>query len=293
MSTPFTLDNRAQSGFQNAALYDTHRPSYPPAAVSKLLTHLNLAGVAGAKIVDLACGTGKFTELLAKREEGFEVVGVEPHAGMREELVKKGLKGVEVRDGDAGNMGVEEEWADGVIAAQVRKTSFKFATEDSLKEIHRVLKPGGSYGMIWNVDDYNAPKDWPSRSKWQQKLKDIIYSLEDGQPRFRHLQWKQVFENQQDSSPLQALADTFTHHMPRFSLPIGEESVDWVAYLTDEAVWDRYSTLSQISNLKGSGRYEEVRKEVFDSLKAEGVERNAAGAVALHGKTFMAWTSRI
>lgn len=164
--------------------------------------------------------------------------------------------------------------------------------------------------MIWNIDDSmspllfggthalltvldNAPKDWPSRTKWQQKLKDIIYSIEDGHPRFRHLKWKQVFEKQQDSSPLQALADTFTHHMPKFSLPIGEESVDWVVYLTDEAVWDRYSTLSQISNLKGSGRYEEVRKEVFDSLKAEGVERNAAGEVASYGKTFIAWTSRI
>jgi ubiquinone/menaquinone biosynthesis C-methylase UbiE len=120
MFTPFTLDNRAQSGFQNAALYDTHRPSYPPESVSKLLTHLNLAGVKGAKIIDLACGTGKFTELLAKREEGFEVIGVEPHAGMREELVKKGLKGVEVKDGDAGNMRLEEGWADGVVAAQVR-----------------------------------------------------------------------------------------------------------------------------------------------------------------------------
>jgi ubiquinone/menaquinone biosynthesis C-methylase UbiE len=67
----------------------------------------------------LACGTGKFTELLAKREEGYEVVGVEPHAGMRKELVKKNLKGVEVKDGDAGNIGVQDGWADGLIAAQV------------------------------------------------------------------------------------------------------------------------------------------------------------------------------
>lgn len=119
----FTLDNRAQTGFENAAHYDIHRPSYPPESVSKLLTHLNLADVKGARIIDLACGTGKSTELLAKRQEGYEVVGVEPHAGMREELVKKGLDGVQVRDGDAGNMGIEEGWADGVVAAQVRSSS--------------------------------------------------------------------------------------------------------------------------------------------------------------------------
>ena len=172
-----------------------------------------------------------------------------------------------------------------------------------------MLKPGGAYGMIWNIEDCvsasilsenalltildNAPKDWPSRSRWEQKLKDIIHLHEDGHPRFRHMKWKEVFEKQLDSNPLQTLKDTFTHHMPEFSLPIGEESVEWVVYLSEEAIWSRYSTLCQISNLKGSERFEEVRKELFDSLKDEGVERNAAGQVAVHGRTFMAWTSRV
>ena len=40
-------------------------------------------------------------------------------ASMRNELVAKGLKGVEVREGHAGGLtGVEGGWADGVIAAQ-------------------------------------------------------------------------------------------------------------------------------------------------------------------------------
>lgn len=30
---------------------------------------------------------------------------------------------------------------------------WRFATEASLAEIHRVLKPGGTLGMIWNVED--------------------------------------------------------------------------------------------------------------------------------------------
>jgi trans-aconitate methyltransferase len=119
MATSFTLDDRAQSGFQNASDYDINRPSYPAEAVDKLLTHLGVAGQKNAKIVDLACGTGKFTELLVKRPEGFEVVGVEPHEGMRAESAMKELKGVKVMDGDAGNMLVEEGWGDSLIAAQV------------------------------------------------------------------------------------------------------------------------------------------------------------------------------
>jgi len=124
-------------------------------------------------------------------------------------------------------------------------------------------------------------------------LKDIIARLDDGHPRFRDMKWKEIFEKQQDTNPLQTLKDIVTHNLPRFSLPIGEENVEWTVYLNDEAVWDRYTTLSQISNLRGSDRFDEVRKEVFDSLKEDGVERNAAGEVAVHGRTYMAWTSRV
>ena len=83
---------------------------------------IGVAGVRNAKIIDLACGTGKFTELLAARPEEFEIIGVEPHAGMRDVLVKKGLERVRVEDGDAGNMPIEDDWGDACVAAQVRSS---------------------------------------------------------------------------------------------------------------------------------------------------------------------------
>jgi ubiquinone/menaquinone biosynthesis C-methylase UbiE len=119
MAAPFTINPRAASGFQNASNYDAHRPSFPPEAVNKLLIHLGVANRKNARIIDLACGTGKFTESLVSREEEFEVVGIEPHAGMREQLVKKNLRGVEVLEGDAAHMLVEDGWGDALIAAQV------------------------------------------------------------------------------------------------------------------------------------------------------------------------------
>lgn len=137
----------------------------------------------------------------------------------------------------------------------------------------------------------NSPKAWPVATKFEQLMKDILASLEDGHPRFRHMKWKDVFEKQQDTTPLQTMVNTFKHDFSNFSLPLGEEDVEWTVYLDDEAVWARYSTLPQIANCADEKR-EEIRKQVLDELKKEGVERNEKGEVAVHGKTHLAWTSR-
>lgn len=121
-STMSALAHTAAEGFKDAAAYDAHRPAYPPEAVQKLLEHMRLADRAHARIVEVAAGTGKFTEALAARHEGFEVIAVEPHPDMRRELEGKGLRRVEVRDGTAEDMrslaGVEDGWAGGCVAAQ-------------------------------------------------------------------------------------------------------------------------------------------------------------------------------
>lgn len=110
----------AQTGFASAAAYDAFRPTYPPKALSELLTRLDVSGVKGAKIMDLAAGTGKFTELLSARDERYGILAVEPHEGMREQLEKKKLRGVQVLDGTAESMGlVEDAEVAAVVASQV------------------------------------------------------------------------------------------------------------------------------------------------------------------------------
>ena len=116
MSQPVGLHPAAQSGFAAASAYDAHRPSYPAEAVSQLLDALKVTGVDGAKVLELAAGTGKFTELLSKRPENYSIIAVEPHDGMRQELEKKGLERVEVYKGTADSM---PEVADGSVAALV------------------------------------------------------------------------------------------------------------------------------------------------------------------------------
>lgn len=139
----------------------------------------------------------------------------------------------------------------------------------------------------------NGAQSWTATTQWEQKLKDIIASLEDGHPRFRHMEWKNAFEKQQDSISLKAPRDGSTQNLPIFSLPLSEDrSTKWIAWLTDDGVWARLSTLSQIANLDADKK-EEVREMVFDALKGVDVERNEKGEVALHGATYLAWTSRV
>ncbi|KAI0842307.1 S-adenosyl-L-methionine-dependent methyltransferase [Hypoxylon sp. FL0890] len=284
-----SLPAQAEEGFKDAASYDAYRPSYPPEAVEKFLTNLKVAQQFDAKIVELASGTGKFTELLAQRPERFLVKAIEPHQSMREKLVQKDLPGVEVVDGKAEKMPIADEWGDACIAAQ----SFHwFATPEALKEIQRVLRPGAVFGAIWNAEDYNKPKSWPATTKWEQKLNDFVYSLYDGIPRFRHLKWKEVFDQQLPATPLQVIKDTFTDRLPRFSLPLGEDSVKWTVWLSEEALSLRLNTLSQIALLKGDKReaYLKLLKEI---LQGDDVERNENGEIAVHGITYFIWTDRI
>ncbi|KAH7023081.1 S-adenosyl-L-methionine-dependent methyltransferase [Ilyonectria destructans] len=279
MASTHVIHDAASKGFHNASSYDAHRPSYGDAAVSSLLKHLGLEGEPQSRIVDLGAGTGKFTEVLAARPEEFEIIAVEPLDSMRETLAEKQLKGVETRAGTASNMEtVETGWADGCIVAQAFHW---FAKEESLKEIHRVLKPGTKLGLIWNVEDYNRPASWPAATTWEHELGELSFSgHSDGQPRFRHLQWRKVFDLQAESE--EAL----------FSTPIGTERVQWSVWLTPEGLWDRINTLSWNAIREGEAKRE--FREKFDKiLKGGDGKWNDKGEIEFHGSTFFAWTARL
>lgn len=131
-----TLHPSAQSGFSQAAAYDKHRPSFPSKSVDLLLDNLRIKENPGATVVDLAAGTGKFTELLAKSPEDFNVIAIEPHADMRKVLEDKKLKNVEVKDGMSTSMPLEDESVDAVIAAQVSTLFESMSPTDVKPRLH-------------------------------------------------------------------------------------------------------------------------------------------------------------
>lgn len=90
----------------------------------------------------------------------------------------------------------------------------------------------------------NAPKSWNPSTAWEAKLKATTWRFDDQHPRFRHEQWKKVFDQQLSSTPF-----TIQAADPLFSLPLGEESVKFSYWMSKDAIWKRYSTLSQIAVL--------------------------------------------
>ena len=63
-------------------------------------------------------------------------------------------------------------------------------------------------------------------------------------------------------------------------------------WLTEDALWSRLSTLSQIAVLQGEEKGAAV-KAFKKAMQGDDVERNGDGEIALHGVTYFAWTDRI
>ncbi|KAI7917959.1 hypothetical protein PoMZ_05557 [Pyricularia oryzae] len=317
---PFRIPEAAKEGFSDGGVYDVYRATYPRAVVDSFLDKIKVKGRGRARIVEVGAGTGKFTERLVERPEKYEVVAVEPLAGMRAQLADKelGAGRVKLVDGHAGGIPLEEGWGDAAVVAQAFHW---FADEGALEEIARVLRPMAVLGMIWNVEDLeitrwvfitynslpnrklgrtwvtdNKPRDWQASTKWEQKLNDMVHSLpDDGHPRFRHSKWPDVFTSQLASSPLQALRGGASGKTPRFSLPLGEERVPFSIWLSEDELWRRMCTLSQMSIIvkKGGDEARELRTKFDEALRGDDVERNDKGEVNINGQTYFAWTDKI
>jgi ubiquinone/menaquinone biosynthesis C-methylase UbiE len=168
----------AAAGFRaGASTYVEGRPDYPPEIENWLRYDLGLSK--GKTALDLAAGTGKFSPRLLAT--GATVIAVEPVPAMLEQLVRQHPQ-IDARSGFAQHIPLDDASIDVVVCAQ----SFHwFATYEALKEIHRVLKPGGALGLVWNVRDDAVP--------WVAALTRIMKPFEGDAPRFHSRKWRDVF----------------------------------------------------------------------------------------------------
>ena len=161
-------------GFAAADVYERGRPDYPPAAIERIVERLGLRP--GRTVLDLAAGTGKLTRLLLP--SGANVIAVEPVHEMRAELERR-VPAVAVMAGIAEQIPLADGYVDAVTVGQAFHW---FKADVALREIHRVLKPGGGVALVWNAGD--------ERNPIQAGLADIVDPLSGDTPRRKHRDWK-------------------------------------------------------------------------------------------------------
>lgn len=106
------------------------------------------------------------------------------------------------------------------------------------------------------------------------------------------MEWQRVFDRQLKTNPVQVLRDTLSGNLPRFSVPLGHDSVAWTEWLSEKELWRRINTLSHVALLEGEER--ERGDGVFrEAMRMGDVRRNEAGEVECHGRTYLAWTDRL
>ncbi len=189
---------RSLSFGAEAAAYERGRPSYPPEAIDWLLPR-------GAKdVLDLGAGTGKLTTRLVER--GLDVVAVDPIPEMLE-LLSNSLPETPALLGTAEDIPLPDDSVDAVLVAQAWHW---FDPERAVKEVARVLRPGGRLGLIWNTRD--------ERMGWVKDLGRIIGHEDDP---FSH----EV-----------TLAEPFA--------AIERDHHEWTSYLTPQALIDLVASRS-------------------------------------------------
>lgn len=103
------------------------------------------------RVVDLGAGTGALTRLLIDRAE--EVIAVEPDDRMRSVLVEQapGIRAVP-RRGES--MPIPDSCADAVLASSSWHWMDPIPT---LREVGRILVPGGTLAALWSGPDPEGP----------------------------------------------------------------------------------------------------------------------------------------
>lgn len=228
---------------QAAATYDQGRPGYPPAAVDALASGLGVGP--GRRIADIGAGTGKLTRALVA--QGAEVVAVEPAAAMRATL-ERAWPGVTVLEGTAEALPLPMAAVDACVAAQAFHW---FDSARALPELHRVTRPGGGLGVVFNRRDLTTPV--------QAALDELLADDRGDTPSWAHDDWLDALMGSPWFAPDEFHEVPFVQHLDRPGLQARVHSISFVAPLSGAA-----------------------RQRIDDGVAAIVAAHARDGAVALH-----------
>jgi SAM-dependent methyltransferase len=168
------IHRAARIGFSRSAdAYERGRPGYPKEAIEHVVSRLP----AGARVLDLAAGTGKLTRPLIAT--GLAVLAVEPVAEMRAALPAS----VEAHEGTAEAIPLAGSCVEAVTIGQAFHW---FAEEAAMREIHRVLSPRGVLALVWNRRMEDDPVN--------RRISELLAPYRGDAPTHRFNSWRSAFE---------------------------------------------------------------------------------------------------
>lgn len=153
-------DARATSFGAEADTYEASRPDYPFEAVAWMLENLTPGA---RRIADVGAGTGKLTRVLVKAPEA-EVVAIDPDPAMLAKL-RDTVPGVPTFVGTAEALPLPDASLDAVVLGQAWHWVDPVTGS---AEVGRVIRPGGTLGLIWNSRD--------NRSEWVRRLTAVMHA---------------------------------------------------------------------------------------------------------------------
>ena len=235
-------------GFAAADAYERGRPAYPPAAIRQIAAGLGLG--AGARVLDLAAGTGQLTRALIPLVG--TVVAVEPSAAMRGELARR-VPAAELLAGTAERLPLHDGSVD---TAVVGEAFHWFDGDPALAELARVLPPGGGLALVWNVAIRRDPP-------WPAKLRERLLGLRDAavppEHRYGSGAWREAFVRSDRFAEPAATSFEHDHRLDAAGFVAQIASFSYVASLPEA---ERRATLARAAALAPAASVARLRTDV-------------------------------
>ncbi len=225
----------AESFASVAGAYERGRPEYAPAVIGALSAELGLAP--GARVLDLAAGTGKLSRALLGA--GADVVAVEPQASLRELLAAR-LGGDRVLDGLAEAIPLPDASVDAVTVADAFHW---FDQAVALAEIRRVLRPRGGLALLSTIPDWSG-------ASWAHDVGVLVAQARPEHPHFDGPPWQESVRNMGAWTAPREVRVTCSHPADAERVIDHVASFSWIAALDAP---ERERTLARVAELVHAG----------------------------------------